>query len=148
MVRASLSAAQPGQSLPLQTHVQAGSASFFAAVSSTPSETSKVRSSASAGSTSFMTRIPSSAAAPCFQPSHPTPSFCKGDFFAVAGAAAGSINFETTPQGTSRKREPAGTLGRSRQSYADRRRKWPWTIRNHFHFDDSSGSVVRFLGSE
>src|ERR1700730_379009 len=98
MVRASLSAAQPGQSLPLQTHVQAGSASFFAAVSSTSSETSEVRSSASAGSTSFMTRI-SSSAAPRFKPSHPSPSFCKGDLFVVAGAAAGSINFETTPLG-------------------------------------------------
>ena len=85
--------------MPLQTHVQAGSASFFAAVSNASSETSEVRSSASAGSTSFMTRIPSSAAAPCFQPSHPSPSFCKGDLFVVAGAAAGSINFETTPAG-------------------------------------------------
>jgi hypothetical protein len=35
-VRASLSAAQPGQSLPLQTHVQAGSDSFFAITVATP----------------------------------------------------------------------------------------------------------------
>jgi hypothetical protein len=72
-VRASLSAAQPGQSLPLQTHVQAGSDSFFAAVSSTSSETSAVRSSASASSTSFMTRIPSSAP-PLVALNHRTPA--------------------------------------------------------------------------
>ena len=62
--------------MPVQIVVQAGCASFLIAASSASSETSEVRSSASAWSTSFMARIPSSAP-PLLTFNHSAPaSFC------------------------------------------------------------------------